>query len=48
MEQTKYETFRIKADLMALIRQVAKADDKSIRATIEAVLRERFVSRDQK
>ena len=41
-KQSKYEAFKIATDLMQIIRAYAKADGRSIKTTIERVLRERF------
>lgn len=41
-KQSKYEAFKIASDLMQKIRDFAKQDQRSIRVTIENVLRERF------
>lgn len=38
----RYEAFKIAADLMRVIREYAKKDGRSIKTTIERVLRERF------
>lgn len=39
---SKYEAFKIASDLMRVIREYAKKDGRSIKTTIERVLRERF------
>lgn len=41
-KKSKYEAFKIASDLMRVIREHAKEDERSIKATIERVLRERF------
>ena len=42
MKKQKYESFKIDTDLMALIRKYANRDRRSIKTTIDMVLRERF------
>ena len=44
----RYESHKIDSDLMSVIRRIAKLDNRSIKATIERVLREKFVKPVQK
>ena len=48
MKKSKYEAFKIATDLMRVIREYAKKDGRSIKTTIERVLRERFCAGDKK
>lgn len=44
MKKKRCEAFKIDSDLMQIIRQFARRDSRSIKTTIEIVLRERFTT----